>query len=148
MVLCHEKKCIFIHIPKTAGTSIEQFISEKGELKLFYRGVSDENHSMHHYTAMYLQEKIPNYFNNYYKFSIIRNPYDRLLSEYYWTPIINVGYKFRKSKDEFLNYVKHVIRHTKYFDNIYNDHFMPQYLFITNRKKQILVNNLFTPLKI
>jgi hypothetical protein len=143
MVLCHEKKCIFIHIPKTAGTSIEQYICEKGKIQLFYRGVSSDNRSMHHYTALELIEKIPNYFNKYYKFSIVRNPYDRLLSEYYWTPIINVGYKYKKSKDDFLKYVVHVIKHAKYFNNIYNDHFLSQYLFVTNNKKQLLVNHLF-----
>ena len=141
--MCHEKKCIFIHIPKTAGTSIEHYISEKERFILFFRGISSSNRSMHHYTALELQKMIPKYFKEYYKFSIVRNPYDRLLSEYYWTPIKDVGYKNGKSKDEFLKYVSYVIKNKLYFNNIYNDHFLPQYLFVMNKKKQIIVNHLF-----
>ena len=33
MVICHNKKCIFIHIPKTAGTSIQQFINDNKTLE-------------------------------------------------------------------------------------------------------------------
>ena len=143
MVLCHEKRCIFIHIPKTAGTSIEHYISEKERFTLFYRGISSANRSMHHYTAIELQKMIPQYFREYYKFSIVRNPYERLLSEYYWTPLKEAGYKHGKSKDDFLKYVSHVIKNKTYFDNIYNDHFLPQYLFVMNKKKQIIVNHLF-----
>ena len=51
--------------------------------------------------------------------------------------------KHGKSKDDFLKYVSHVIKNKTYFDNIYNDHFLPQYLFVMNKKKQIIVNHLF-----
>lgn len=142
MVICHEKKCIFIHIPKTAGTSIEQFLKDNGKNSIEYLGVRN-NRSLHHLTAFELKKELPFYFNKYYKFSIIRNPYDRLLSEYYWTKIPKVGFKSNQSKDDFLTYVSNVVKHKLYFDNIYNDHFIPQYLFIYNNKKKILVNQLF-----
>lgn len=140
MVVCYEKKCIFIHIPKTAGTSIEQFLKDDGKNHIDYLGVRN-NRSMHHYTATDLKRELPVLFNTYYKFSIVRNPYDRLLSAYYWTPIPDVGYKSGKTKVEFLNYVSRVVKNNKYYDNIYNDHFMPQYMFIYNNK--LLVDNIF-----
>lgn len=141
MVVSHRKKCIFIHIPKTAGTSIEQFIKDDNKNDLEYLGVRG-NRSMHHFTALELKMELKYIFDLYYKFSIVRNPYDRLLSEYYWTPIPNVGFKAGKSKFEFLNYVADTVKNKKYFDNIYNDHFIPQHQFLFNNKK-LLVNEVF-----
>jgi len=141
MVVSHMKRCIFIHIPKTAGTSIEQYIKDGNRNDLQYLGVRS-NRSMHHFMAIELKKELGYIFNLYYKFSIVRNPYDRLLSEYYWTPIPNVGYKSGKTKFEFLNYVTEVVNNNKYFDNIYNDHFIPQYLFLYQGKK-LLVDQLF-----
>ena len=142
MVLCTNKKFIFIHIPKTAGTSVEQFLRDnnKNEL-LFDRFVL--NRSLQHLTALEFKRKLGNVFNSYYKFSIVRNPYDRLLSEYYWTPIPNVGYKYGKTKSEFLDSVKNIVKNQLYFRNNYNDHFIPQYMFLCNRTGKLLIDNLF-----
>jgi hypothetical protein len=141
MVICHNKKCIYIHIPKTAGTSVEQFLRENGQNGLQYHGVRD-GRSMHHFTAFDLKLENPNIFNIYYKFSIIRNPYDRLLSEYYWTPIPGVGYKSGQTKADFITYVSKVVNQRLFFDNIFNDHFIPQHLFIYNGKK-LMIDQLF-----
>ena len=140
MVVCYKKKCIFIHIPKTAGTSIEQFLKDNGKNSIDYHGVRD-GRSMHHYTAIDFKRELPWHFNDYYKFSIVRNPYDRLLSEYYWTPIPHVGYKSGKTKAEFLNYVSHIVKNNLFFQNIYNDHFIPQFMFVYDKK--LLVDHIF-----
>jgi hypothetical protein len=142
MVLCHNKKCIFIHIPKTGGTSIEHFLRENGKNELLLIGISSNNRSMQHYTAFELKINIPYFFKIYYKFSIVRNPYERLLSEYYWTPIYNVGFNYGRSLDQFLTYVEYVVKNKRYHEHINNDHFMPQFLFLYNNGK-LLVNQLF-----
>jgi len=141
MVVCHEKKCIFIHIPKTAGTSIEQFIRDNGNNNLLFIGVRN-NRSLQHLTANELKMMIPYIYKQYYKFSIVRNPYDKLLSEYYWNPSINIGYKNGKSKKDFLKKVIEIVQNKKYFNDIYNDHFIPQYNFLFFKNK-LLVNQLF-----
>ena len=146
MVVCHEKKCIFIHIPKTGGTSIEQFIIENGKNNLQYHGVMN-NRSLHHLTAFELYKNMSknrphNLYSKYYSFSIVRNPYERLLSEYYWTKIPNVGFKAGKSKDHFLKYVKNVVRNKLYFQHIDNDHFIPQFNFVYYKNK-LFVNEIF-----
>ena len=140
MVVCYAKKCIFIHIPNTGGTSIEQFIKDNGKNDLDYHGVK-HGRSMHHYTALDLKRELPILYHRYYSFSIVRNPYDRLLSAYYWTPIPGVGYKSNASKRVFLQYVTRVVKQKRYAENIYNEHFIPQYVFIY--RKQLLVQQLF-----
>ena len=142
MVICHQKKCIFIHIPKTAGTSIEQFIKDNGQNHIELIGVSN-NRSMHHYTAHELKNIFPTLYNNYYKFSIVRNPYERLLSEYYWTPVPNLGFKSGRKKADFLYHVINIVKNNKYNENIYYDHFLPQYCFICNNNKKLVIDQLF-----
>ena len=141
MVICDDKKCIFIHIPKTGGTSIEQYISDHGRHYLRYLGIMN-NRSAHHFTAIELRKQVYQIFNYYYKFSIVRNPYDRLLSEYYWTPIQGIGYKAGKDRSYFLYHVQNIVHNKKYFETIYHDHFIPQYMFIYEGKK-LLVDQLF-----
>jgi len=140
MVVSHTKKCIFIHIPKTGGTSIEQFIKDNNRNDIQYLGVRN-NRSMHHMTASQLnKELLPFYYQTYYRFSVVRNPYDRLLSEYYWSPVI--GYKAGFTKSEFLKNVVHIIKNKLYYTNIYYDHYIPQYQFLYENNK-LQVHQLF-----
>lgn len=62
------KKCVFIHVPRTAGTSICQ--------ALF--GHSAAGHkTVREYTHIFGDK-----FASYYRFSFVRNPYTRLVSVY------------------------------------------------------------------
>jgi hypothetical protein len=137
MVICHNKKCIFIHIPKTAGTSIEQFLKENGKNDLQLLGVHN-NRSMQHYMGIELKKMYPLYYKNYFKFSVVRNPYDRLLSEYYWTPVPNMGFKYGKTRAYFLYCVQNIVKKRQFFNNIYFDHLIPQYMFLYENKKLIV----------
>lgn len=142
MVVCHNKKCIFVHIPKTAGTSIEQFIKENGKNQVIFFGVQN-NRALHHYTALELKKSIPQIFNKYYKFAMVRNPYDRLLSEYYWTRIPHLGHKSGKSKDDFLNKVVYIVKNKLFLAHLDNDHFIPQNNFVYDNEHKLLVNEVF-----
>lgn len=63
-------KFIFIHIPKTAGTSITRWLDED---------IITQNchHTVRQYSEI-LQDQYPSFF----KFAIVRNPWDRMLSLY------------------------------------------------------------------
>ena len=86
--------CVFVHIPKTAGQSIEHFfldlhgLSWKNRAPLLLKYNPDENKGperLAHLKAKeylsfgYMTEKD---FNAYFKFAFIRNPWARLVSEY------------------------------------------------------------------
>lgn len=135
------RKIIFIHIPKTAGSSIEHLLRDEGRYELDFIGVRN-GRSTHHYMGIELKMILKDLYPKYYKFSFVRNPYDRLISEYFWCRIKDVGHKFNKTFDEFLDYVEDVIKNKKFFKPIENDHFIPQYSFLFFNNK-LLVNNIF-----
>tara|TARA_Y100000114_G_C11738658_1_gene317710 strand:+ start:133 stop:873 length:741 start_codon:yes stop_codon:yes gene_type:complete len=83
----HIKKIIFIHIPKNAGESIEICLGGyQDEKKMF--GIKN-GIVLQHSKACELQREIGNeVFNNYFKFTFVRNPFSKCLSEYFWDQMI------------------------------------------------------------
>lgn len=73
----HPLRCIYIHIPKTAGNSINRIF-----------GIGWENHKD---LQRYADELPAEVMETYYKFAIVRNPWDRLVSDY--------NYQRKKSRD-------------------------------------------------
>lgn len=63
-------KCIFIHIPKAAGTSVLAALGKKNEK------------GRDHVTWQTYKKASTRRFNEYFKFSFVRNPYSRALSAY------------------------------------------------------------------
>ena len=81
-----DKKFIFIHIPKTAGQSIYQAIGiEKHPCNYWgYRGAFEYSHL----TAKELRNAMGNRdFDIFEKIVVTRNPFDRLVSEYFYKRI-------------------------------------------------------------
>ena len=71
-MISHELKCIFIHIPRTAGSSIEKAL------------VGDDwwqiDKTTKHLIASQAKKIYSEYWDDYFKFSFVRNPYSRMLS--------------------------------------------------------------------
>lgn len=100
MPVNHNYEIIFIHIPKTGGTSIESFFEMTEPENLSFSrwdldhaafmekykdisGLPEIHYEPQHYVPGVLKKLIPEY-DNYFSFSFTRHPYTRLLSEYYW----------------------------------------------------------------
>ena len=70
-MIIDEHKTIFIHIPKNAGTSIKTFF----EYETFYNK---------HRTINQIKKENIEAYDSYRKFTIVRNPYDRMISWYFY----------------------------------------------------------------
>lgn len=86
----HERKFIFIHIPKTGGTSVEHTLfsswEEISKNELFggpnpYQ-MDNLCHLKFNHIIQSVGEKI---FNSYFKFSFVRNPWDKAVSLFFFS---------------------------------------------------------------
>lgn len=101
MIISHKHKFIFIKTNKTAGTSIEIALSkfcgpediitpisiedEDIRQKLGYRGPQNYGNFYNHISAKEIKENInENIWQEYFKFCVERNPWDRFISFYYF----------------------------------------------------------------
>jgi hypothetical protein len=92
MIVSHKHKLIFTHIPKNAGTSIRAW---------FQRWVPDaesEQGIRKHQTPHHVHAQ---HHNSYDYFAVVRNPYDRLLSQYNFHVEKYAQYLGRKSQLRF-----------------------------------------------
>jgi len=75
-MISYSHKFIFIHIPKTAGTSISTALRPYG--------LTGEGH----YTLQHIQDKssiTDDQLNTFYKFATVRNPWDLVVSQYFYS---------------------------------------------------------------
>jgi hypothetical protein len=69
-MISHDHKLVFIHIPKCAGRSVSTIFNQRFD----------------HFTAEYYFDEYP-YAQSYDWFTIVRNPYDRLVSIYNYVKV-------------------------------------------------------------
>lgn len=93
-MLSHLFKTIFVHIPKTAGQSVEHvFLARhgldwEGRAPLLLRYNPDRNVGPERLAHLWAREYVscgyvsPKVFSEYFKFAIVRDPYERAISEW------------------------------------------------------------------
>lgn len=112
MIICHEKKIIFIKTKKTAGTSFEIAISkfcgpsciitpivpedENSRRMLGFRTAQNyTNYLYSHIPADKIKKLVtPTLWESYKKITVVRNPFDVAISRYYWEGMDNQGIDF------------------------------------------------------
>jgi hypothetical protein len=89
-MISHRHRCIFVHIPKTGGTSIENVIwpGERSTAELWmgftapYRN-KYQTGGLQHLKANHIRAEVgPEIFAAYFKFAFVRNPWDKVISQW------------------------------------------------------------------
>ena len=137
------KQLLFIHIPKTGGTIIERTLKNNDTMTLYnikknfnkllpppYNNASPQHQF---YTTLYkFKEQLNIDFDNIKTFTIVRNPYNRIISDLIWNKLIK--------KDSTANEVYHKIKNKYLNRNDLDNHNKCQYLFITNENGKLIDN--------
>ena len=148
MPISHTENIIFIHIPKTGGGSIEKSLGIFGEdnngslnpnLNILYG--KKNNRLLQHLTISEIKEIKNKEYKKYKKITFVRNPFDKLLSEYFWRIQLygknKIDFKYflmeevipRKNKIN--TYVKNFYKDEKIISSL-DIHYMEQYKFLIN----------------
>jgi chondroitin 4-sulfotransferase 11 len=79
VIVSQRAQCIFVHIQKTGGSSIEKL------LRAHDSAIGSHLHNgRRHLSALEMEAIIaPDIWNSYFKFAFVRNPWDRLVSWYH-----------------------------------------------------------------
>ena len=130
----HHLKTIFVHVPKAAGTSIEQALR-----------ASPKDVVGGHTTAVGFRSKYGELFHQYYKFALVRHPVDRFISAFH--------YRLQRPVHPALgNEVVHQAGSLDAFlEKLAADpglifrivHLLPQHQFICDATGSILVDSIF-----
>lgn len=138
---------LFIHIPKTGGSSLELYFSSKFNIPLnnksLYNFIEDKqlldknmkiNVSLQHitYNQIFEYSNIFNInFDNIKIITIVRNPYERIMSDLFFFNLIPIN----ATKETVFDIIE------KYLvSENYDNHNIPQHKFITNYKGEIVQN--------
>jgi hypothetical protein len=161
MPVFHKHKLIHIHIPKTAGTAIEAYFHEIGDMKWgpeSWVGQANKHGRWYEFQHLSLQElrTLANAaFDGYMSFAVVRDPYTRMISDYLWRRWIQHQYpdsatQFFDSFETFLkaipkdintNWLDHILGADKKWAN-FLIHIRPQYQYVSDSEGNCLVDEI------
>ncbi|MCK4530856.1 MAG: sulfotransferase family 2 domain-containing protein [Candidatus Marinimicrobia bacterium] len=131
------KKALFMHIPKTGGISLYKAIR--------HPDVRIKGHFIQNPFHRYLKDTLPSYKNIPYVFTFVRNPWDRLVSAFFY---LNEGGRnlsdkadsrkyLRKYQGDFETFIKEGITEGKALKQL---HLKPQSVWVCDDEGNLLVD--------
>jgi hypothetical protein len=141
-LISHQHQCIFIHVPKTAGKSVLALfgLPELGR---------DYTNPLPHIEDPYDHHPILKYagtpfFKTYFKFGIVRSPWDRLVSAFSYLAEGGCNRFDADYRDRYL--ARYGGSFSAFVLDLHNfiahKHFAPQYLFLCDHRGSVLVDEV------
>lgn len=146
-MISYELKCIFIHIPKCGGSSIERALwprpEDRNEANLYWGFISKYHNKyqtggLQHLLASQVREEVgAEIFERFYKFAFVRNPWDRIVSQFVYMqqrPDL-MDYIGMSLRTEFKTYLE-LIQKKEHVQ------WMPQHKFLLDENGTLLVDQI------
>lgn len=149
-----EINLLFIHIPKTGGSTVENYLYTKLSLSrtidTLYNHVNNKLinnhyhspchfHSLQYFTYNDIFSSKINYFNikfsNLKILALVRSPYSRIISSLFYFNLIDFDSCNKKQ-------IEKIITSYLYTDNFYNNSKKPQYLYLTGGDNLTIPKNI------
>lgn len=136
-MLSHETESIYIHIPRAAGTSLIRALGgrETPDCSHYHDSLADQRFApppphLRAYDYVRYGHVTPEQYDRYFKYSFVRNPWDRLVSEY--------KYRRNASRFSFREFVLSHFPRPSWTDEYC--HVIPQVDFLCDEDGQMLVD--------
>lgn len=132
-MISRKHKFIFIHIPKTGGTSIERALNID-PVNLSVDNLTGFLHNfgwLQHCTLQEMELKFNIKLNNFLKFTVIRNPWDRMVSNYF--------YSKRRDSKKYSTFNEFVFQ-PKYANQYHQKHDLSQFDFVCDNQGKINID--------
>ncbi len=144
-MIFHRQQCIFVHIPRTGGTSLEDMLWPDKESRTeadLWMGFVDpyrnryQTGGLQHLLGSQIRDVVgPETFSRYFKFALVRNPWDKAVSQYFYMKKRRdlMDYIGMEEGDDFRRYLSLIIskKHVQWED---------QYKFIYDNDGHLLVD--------
>ena len=121
LVVSQEKKVLYLHVAKTGGSSIVRLLKNNG----LDDGILSNKRADHTEKLAYFTE-VANNWDDYYKFTFVRNKYDLLISLYNYDAQLNGAYSLPSGCSD--TFVKK-IQYNNLIDQYYLTHLDNEPLF-------------------
>lgn len=140
-MISHERRCIFVHVPKTAGKSLLGLFGLPEFGRDFAGDPRIEDPYDHVPVSRYVSRP---YFEEYFKFAVVRNPWDRLVSAFNYLDRGGSNLLDKRFREQYLAsyagdfraFVQDLPRFLK------TKHFAPQSFYICDGGSGILVDHV------
>jgi len=142
-MISHKHRCIFVHIPRTGGSSIEHILwPGSRSVDDLWMGFTSKYRNkyqtggLQHLFARHIRKEIGSViFNEYFKFSFVRNPWDKAVSQFHYM-------KMRKDLRDYIGMDKNDAfkRYLGLIQNKVHVQWEEQHKFILDKDENILVD--------
>ena len=87
-MISFKHKFIFVHAGRTGGSSFERIAGAQLTTDNRTQGLGNTDFDEKHKDFQYYKWYYPDEFTSFFKFTIVRNPFDRLVSAWKWQTIV------------------------------------------------------------